>query len=207
MAGRGNLFIVSGPSGAGKTSLLKAALQRPECSHIRLSISHTTRSSRPGEVDGADYHFTDAGTFQRMREAGEFIESAEVFGHHYGTSRSEVERRLEAGLTVLLEIDCQGALQVMQQDLDSQSVLILPPSLDVLRKRLMDRALDRETVIERRLAGALNEIAQYRSFTHCLVNQNFECTLEELCQVLSGGSIDPAHGRRTAEKLLASPLT
>ena len=166
----GILFIVSAPSGAGKTSLVKALLDaEPE---VVLSISHTTRLARPGEIDGRHYHFVARARFERMQEAGAFLETAEIYGNRYGTSRDGIEQELERGRDVLLEIDWQGAQQVRRL-MPAVGIFILPPSLDVLKGRLMNRAQDSADVIARRLAASEEEIAHAVDYDYAIINEDF----------------------------------
>jgi guanylate kinase len=166
----GILFIVSAPSGAGKTSLVKTLLDaEPD---VVLSISHTTRLSRPGEIDGRHYHFVARARFERMQEAGAFLETAEIYGNRYGTSREGIEQELERGRDVLLEIDWQGAQQVRRL-IPAVSIFILPPSPEVLKARLMNRAQDSADVIARRLAAAEEEIAHAVDYDYAIINEDF----------------------------------
>jgi guanylate kinase len=167
----GALFIVSSPSGGGKTSLVKALLEaEPE---LRLSVSHTTRAPRPGEMNGREYHFVAPRDFQRMVEAGEFLESAVVHGNHYGTSQKWIERELADGRDVLLEIDWQGAQQVRRLIRQAVSIFILPPSPDVLAARLRGRGQDSPEVVERRLAAARDEISHVSEYDYVIINDDF----------------------------------
>ncbi len=174
----GTLYIVSAPSGAGKTSLVKALLARMD--GIRVSVSHTTRPPRPGERDGVDYHFVDRADFERRVEAGDFLEHARVFDNFYGTSRSAVQAQLDAGDDVILEIDWQGARQVRRQFPEAVGVFILPPSLEALRERLTGRGQDPEAVIERRMRDAVSEMAHYDEYDFLVFNDDFETALADL---------------------------
>ena len=166
----GILFIVSAASGTGKTSLVKALrTAEPE---IVLSISHTTRPPRPGEVNGQHYHFVERSKFDEMHEAGAFLESAEIYGHRYGTSRDGIALELQRGIDVLLEIDWQGAQQV-RRVMSSVGIFILPPSPDVLKARLMNRGQDSVEVIARRLAAAEQEIAHAVEYDYVIINDDF----------------------------------
>lgn len=181
---RGGLFILSAPSGAGKTSLLRALIAR----HGRLafSVSYTTRAPRPGEVSGRDYHFIDRARFEAMRKAGDFLESAWVFGNGYGTGVEDVERLRAAGRDVVLEIDWQGARQVRARIPEVVSVFILPPSRQILRTRLTGRGTDTEATIERRMAAASEEMAHWREYDYVIVNDDFERALGELEGIFAG---------------------
>lgn len=178
---KGTLFIVSAPSGAGKTSLLARLLA--DTPTLCLSISHTTRPIRPGEQDGVNYHFTDRTTFIRMVEQGRFLEHAEVFGNFYGTSADWVANTLRQGKDVILEIDWQGAQQIRRQVPDTISIFILPPSLPVLAQRLRGRGQDGEDVIARRLAGARDEISHYGEYDYLVINDDFDQALADLAAI------------------------
>ena len=175
---QGTLYIVSAPSGAGKTSLVRALLQRN--ADIGVSVSHTTRAMRPGEQDGVNYHFVSQPEFEAMVERGEFFEHAWVFDRHYGTSRVEVEKRLAVGEDVILEIDWQGAQQVRAQAPDAESIFILPPSRAALQERLSGRGTDDEAVIARRMRDAVSEMSHYDEYEHVIINDDFEHALNEL---------------------------
>ena len=176
----GNLFIVMAPSGAGKTSLVAALVNSDGSARLRVSVSHTTREIRPGEVDGQNYHFVDNHTFQEMLLRGDFIESAEVYGHHYGTSQQWVEQQMVAGMNVILEIDWQGASQVRNAMPGACSVFILPPSVETLRERLTQRAQDDPETIDQRMCQAVDEISHVAEADYVVVNADFETALEDL---------------------------
>jgi guanylate kinase len=174
----GTLFIVAAPSGAGKTSLVRSLV---ECTPgVEVSVSHTTRSPRPGEQPGVHYHFVDEDTFRSMIREGVFLEHARVFNNFYGTSRHAVMERLKVGVDVVLEIDWQGAQQVRAVIPESRSIFILPPSRDALRQRLKNRAQDADAVIEQRMQTAVSEMTHYREFDYLVVNNNFSAALEAL---------------------------
>lgn len=175
---RGTLYIISAPSGAGKTSLVKALCEQE--GNICVSVSHTTRAMRPGEVDGEDYWFVDQTTFARKQEEGDFLESAQVFDNFYGTSRSAVEALLEKGEDVILEIDWQGARQVREQMSELVSIFILPPSRTTLEQRLRNRGQDSEEVIMRRMQDAKQEISHYSEYDYLVINDEFSEALAEL---------------------------
>lgn len=174
----GTLFVVSAPSGAGKTSLVKALIDsRP---NLNVSISHTTRPVRPGEVAGVDYHFVSLDEFKEIEAKGGFLESAGVFDNYYGTSRKFVEDGLKNAGNVMLEIDWQGAAQVKKNKPDAVSIFILPPSLAVLEQRLRRRNQDSEESIERRMRDALNDIAQCKHFDYIVMNDDFETAIADM---------------------------
>jgi guanylate kinase len=178
----GVLFIVSSPSGGGKTSLIKELLEaEPE---LRLSVSYTTRPARPGEVDGRDYHFVALPVFERMLEAGEFLESAVIYGNHYGTSEKWIERERGEGRDVLLEIDWQGAQQVRRLMRQVVSVFILPPSPEVLESRLRGRGQDSEAVVARRLAAAREEISHVSEYEYVIINDDFNRAAQDLRSIV-----------------------
>ena len=175
---QGTLYIVSAPSGAGKTSMVKALLER--LPGVVVSVSHTTRAPRPGEQDGVDYHFIDKAGFERLVEAGEFLEYAQVFDNYYGTRRATVEAELDAGRDVILEIDWQGARQVAAAMPESVKVFILPPSAAALRERLTARGQDSAEVIERRMRDAIAEMSHYDEYHYLIFNDDFDTAVDEL---------------------------
>lgn len=180
--GEGCLFVISAPSGAGKTSLVKAV--RDEVENIGVSISHTTRGQRPGEVDGRDYYFVSRSEFDELIQQEAFLEYAEVFGNLYGTTRREVEARLDSGWDLILEIDWQGAAQVRRLLPDSVSIFILPPSPDSLLERLRRRGQDTPDEIERRIDGARAEMRQYAAFDYLVINDDFPQAVADLKAVI-----------------------
>lgn len=193
----GSLFVVSAPSGAGKTSLVRALTGRDP--GVTVSVSHTTRARRPGERDAEHYHFVDDVTFARMCDQDAFLEHAEVFGNRYGTSRAGVEQQLHAGLDVVLEIDWQGARQVRARVPDSVGVFVLPPSLEQLRRRLEGRGQDDPQVIGRRMRAAVDEISHYGEYDYLLVNDRFEAALDDLCAIVTARRLRrDAQSRRLA---------
>jgi len=179
---RGLLFIVSSPSGGGKTTLIRHTMERLERRGIRthFSVSHTTRPPRPAEVEGRDYHFVDRETFQRMVRAGAFLEWAEYAGHLYGTSRREVEGRLEAGMDVFLDIEVQGAAQVKATIPEAVKVFIYPPSYEVLKERLRRRRQDPPEAIRRRLEWAQRELGVVGDFDYAIINDRLDEAVEDL---------------------------
>lgn len=178
----GSLFIITAASGTGKTSLVKQLLATTN--DLTVSVSHTTRSPRPGEIDGQHYHFTDVESFTSAIDEGKFLEHAEVFGNYYGTSEHSVRTQLESGIDVILEIDWQGALQVKRLFTDAIMIFILPPSVATLRQRLSTRATDSTDVIEQRLAGSVHEMSQYVHADYVVINDNFEVALTELKAII-----------------------
>jgi guanylate kinase len=178
----GNVFVICAPSGAGKTSLVRALLERDP--QVRLSVSYTTRPVRPGEREGRDYHFVSRQKFEQMLEAGEFLESAEVHGNFYGTSQEWIERSRQAGHDLLLEIDWQGAQQVRRLIADVIGIFILPPSAQALRERLTGRNQDSPAVIERRLAAAREEISHVSEFDYVIINSDFDEAVEDLVSIV-----------------------
>ena len=180
----GRLFVVAAPSGAGKTSLVKALID--SMPDVGVAVSHTTRPKRAGEIDGVNYHFVTTEAFQRMQESRAFLEWATVFGNLYGTSRAEVERITASGRHVILEIDWQGARQIRQALPGVTSIFILPPSLETLKARLLARAQDDPASIARRTAEAINEISHHDEFDYIVVNDDFETALAELASIVHG---------------------
>ncbi len=178
----GTLYIVAAPSGAGKTSLVKALVE--QVPGVEVSISYTTRPPRPGERNGVNYHFVDRRLFQQMVDRGEFLEHAEVFGNFYGTARTNILERLDAGIDVILEIDWQGARQVRMALPESVGIFIIPPSRQALEQRLRNRGQDAEEVIARRMREATDEMSHYQEFDYLLVNDEFERALKDLCSIV-----------------------
>lgn len=184
---KGVLFIVAAPSGAGKTSMVKALLKNDPA--IRLSVSYTTRAARPGEVNGKDYHFVSKDEFLEMAGRGEFLESAEVYGNHYGTSQTWIAGEIAAGHDILLEIDWQGASQIKRHFPEAVSIFILPPSLTALRNRLNSRGQDNQEVIEKRMAAACEDISHAGEFDYIIVNDNFDHALLDLTAVVKASRL------------------
>ncbi|MBE0620190.1 MAG: guanylate kinase [Burkholderiales bacterium] len=178
----GSLFIVSAPSGAGKSSLTAKLLE--EDKRIHMSVSYTTRAPRSGEVDGRDYHFVDKSRFMGMLERGEFLESAEVHGNHYGTSEAWIRAQRAAGLDILLEIDWQGAQQVRRLVADTIGIFVLPPSIAELERRIRGRGQDSEEVVRRRLAVAADEMSHAAEFEYVIINNDFEEARRDLIAVV-----------------------
>jgi len=201
----GMLYIISAPSGAGKTSLVKALIEQLDGAEV--SVSHTTRAMRPGEVDGSDYHFVSEQQFLGKVGQGEFLEHAQVFDNFYGTSRLTVEERLAQGMDVILEIDWQGAAQVRKQMPDCLSIFILPPSRDELERRLKGRRQDSEEIIARRMQDAVNEMSHYPEFDYLVINDDFEQALSELKAILTGNRMRLERQEKHHEQLLADLVT
>lgn len=182
---KGTLFIVSAPSGAGKSSLINALLKRFNLDDkLRLSVSHTTRAPRPGEIDHVSYHFITNEEFEKLIERNAFYEYAHVFDHYYGTSREIVEQWLNEGKDVLLDIDWQGARQIRQQTPDAKGIFIVPPSLEELNRRLVTRATDAPEVIEKRMSKAISEISHYNEYDYVIVNDDFDESLLNMRSII-----------------------
>ena len=178
----GLLFVVTAPSGAGKSSLINALLK--DDASLRLSVSYTTRAPRPGEVNGREYHFVDEPTFLAMRERGEFLESAQVHGNHYGTSKKVIHEALARGEDLVLEIDWQGARQVRALYPRCVGIFIVPPSLEELELRLRKRGQDAEAIIQRRLENAREELAHRDEFKYAIINKDFDEARQRLAKIV-----------------------
>ena len=200
----GTLFIVSAPSGAGKTTLVRLLLEQD--AHVRLSISYTTRAPRPGEQDGREYHFVSVTDFLSMRERGDFLESAEVHGNYYGTSRVWLAEQIHAGRDILLEIDWQGAQQVRRRFSDAVGIFIMPPSLDELERRLRGRGTDSAEVIARRLAAARDEMSHVGEFEYVIINNQLQEALGDLLAALRASRLRPTRQRARHPELF-TPLS
>ena len=190
----GNLFVITAPSGAGKTSMVRELLASDQ--NIQLSISYTTRPPRPGEVNGTDYHFVSEEAFMSMLEKGEFLESAEVYGNRYGTSQPWIAQKMESGKDILLEIDWQGAAQVRKIFPETLGIFILPPSLEALRDRLKNRSQDSDEVIERRMQAAREDISHVGEFDYVIINNDFKEAVQDLLSIVKAS-------RLTTQKQLA----
>jgi guanylate kinase len=200
----GNLFVVAAPSGGGKTSLTRALLQREPT--IQLSVSYTTRAPRPGETDSVDYHFVSAERFVALKEAGEFLEHAQVHGNWYATGATWLKDRVQAGHDVLLEIDWQGAAQVRKLIPDSVHIFILPPSLTLLRERLLRRGQDDPDTIERRLNAARDEMRHSGEFDYVIINQDFASAVDDLSAIVRASRLRSGQ-QRNRHRALFDQLT
>jgi guanylate kinase len=197
----GFLFIVSSPSGGGKTTLIRRLLARPPGEPLRFSVSHTTRPMRDGEVDGREYHFVSATEFERMARHSEFLEHNEVHGNFYGTAKAEVLPRLAGGEDVVLDIDVQGARDIRLAYPEAISVFIVPSSAAELERRLKTRGLDSDDAIRKRLINAAKEIAQAEAFQYVIVNDDLERASLELESVVRASRLAPARQARVLERL------
>jgi guanylate kinase len=202
---RGNLFIVAAPSGGGKTSLVSQLVNRVE--NLVVSISHTTRDQRSGEIDGEHYFFIDEKQFTSMVDKGLFVEHARVFDHYYGTSHAEIDARLRRGVDVILDIDWQGAAQIKQFFKQAVSIFILPPSLDILEQRLINRQRDNAEIIQERMQRAHAEMSHYEEFDYLIVNDNFEKAFAELSSIITSYRLKTERQACSLRKLLSLLLT
>jgi guanylate kinase len=200
----GTLYIISAASGAGKTTLVSAVLEQLD--DLEVSVSHTTRAPREGEVDGVNYHFVDKDTFEAMVEDSEFIEYATVFGNMYGTSRQHIQEQLLKGKDVILEIDWQGARQIRQLMPDCRSVYIVPPSTEALRERLTSRGKDDEDIITRRMHEAISEMSHYVEFDYLIINDDFDEARDNLAAIIRGNRMLHEHQQQKHADLLARLL-
>jgi guanylate kinase len=198
---RGDLFIVSSPSGGGKTTLIRRLLAKPPGAPLRFSVSHTTRTKRDGEVDGREYHFVTAAQFETMARHGEFLEHNEVHGNFYGTARAEVLPRLAAGDDVVLDIDVQGARDIRAAHPEAVSIFIVPSSESELERRLRARGLDGEDAVRKRLINAAKEIAQASDFQYVIVNEELERASLELESIVRASRLRPARQAAVLERL------
>ncbi|WP_415845736.1 guanylate kinase [Stutzerimonas zhaodongensis] len=203
-ASTGTLYIVSAPSGAGKTSLVKALLDaQPQ---VRVSVSHTTRPMRPGEVDGVNYHFVSREEFLQRLEHNEFLEHAEVFGNLYGTSQRWVEQTLEEGYDLILEIDWQGAQQVRRLMPQAKSIFILPPTQEALRQRLTNRGQDSDEVIEKRMQEAVGEMTHFVEYDYLVINDDFAHALIDLQAIFRANQLLQTSQQQRFQHLLEQLL-
>ncbi|MEB0205065.1 guanylate kinase [Pseudomonas sp. CCC3.1] len=200
----GTLYIISAPSGAGKSSLVKALIDvEPQ---IRVSVSHTTRAMRPGEVDGVHYHFVEREAFVKMIEHGDFLERAEVFGNLYGTSQSYLQQTLDEGHDLILEIDWQGAEQVRKLMPQARSIFILPPSQQALRDRLDNRGQDSAEIIDGRMREAVSEMSHYVDYDYLIINDDFALALEDMKAIFRANRLQQKRQQQRFGKLLAELL-
>ena len=200
----GQLYVISAPSGAGKTSLVKALLESTP--NLQVSVSHTTRAIRPGETDGVNYHFVDESEFTSIRDAHGFFEWAQVFGNFYGTSRHAIQERLAEGIDIVLEIDWQGARQVKMLVDDAVSIFVLPPSTAALRKRLTDRGQDDDEIIEGRMQAARDELAHYDEADFIVLNDDFEIALQDLQSIIRAQRLSQQVQSRELTSVIADLL-
>ncbi|MDD5227345.1 MAG: guanylate kinase [Methylococcales bacterium] len=202
---KGTLYIISAPSGAGKTSLVKKLVTKTD--RLIVSVSHTTRQTRTGEVHGKDYFFVDVETFRTMQSENAFLECAQVFDNFYGTAQQTVEDNLEQGVDVILEIDWQGAEQVRRLMPDSISIFILPPSIETLRQRLDARGKDNAEVIERRMKDAVTEMSHYPEFDYLIVNDEFSEALNALKSIVIANRLKQTRQSEVLHSLLLNLLS
>lgn len=201
---KGKLYIISAPSGAGKTSLIKQLI--PALDKLIVSVSHTTRTQRPGETDGVDYFFTSTDRFQEMMTKPAFLEYAQVFDNFYGTAQSSVENSLAQGIDVILEIDWQGAQQIRRLLPETITIFILPPSTVELRQRLQGRGQDSNEVIERRMHDAVTEISHYAEYDYLIVNDDFNTALTDLKSIILAERLSIHRQQHQLESLLTDLL-
>ncbi|VFP86509.1 guanylate kinase [Candidatus Erwinia haradaeae] len=189
----GILFIVSAPSGAGKSSLIKALCKTQALCNIQISVSHTTRKKRPGESHGEHYYFVNSKQFHNMIHQKEFLEYAKVFGNYYGTSRQAIINRLQQGINIFLDIDWQGAKKIRRIMPTSRSIFILPPSKDELKRRLYKRDQDSTTVIKQRMSQVIAEIKHYTEYHYLIINENFDRALIDLQAIIHSERLSVQH--------------
>ncbi|MFT5521190.1 MAG: guanylate kinase [Enterobacterales bacterium] len=201
---KGNLYIVSAPSGAGKTSLLKALTTKDD--GISTSISTTTRLIRKGEVNGVDYHFVSIEDFHELIQQGDFLEHAEVFGNFYGTSENRLNKALNLGNDLVLEIDWQGAQQIREQLPDAISIFILPPSRDELARRLTGRGQDNPEIIEKRMSSAIEEISHYNEYDFLIINDDFDIALNDLESIIKAHRLVQTKQTNANQQLISDLL-
>ena len=200
---QGNLYILSAPSGAGKSSLISALLAKDTQNNMMVSISHTTRQPRPGEENGVHYYFVETAEFESLIEQGAFLEYAKVFGgNYYGTSLPAIEKNLAAGIDVFLDIDWQGAQQIREKVPSVKSIFILPPSLAELEHRLIGRGQDSAEIIAERMSKAMNEISHYDEYDYVIINDNFEQALSDLQGILRAEKLTLTYQQRENKALI-----
>ncbi|MGL5598529.1 MAG: guanylate kinase [Aeromonas sp.] len=206
MAQQGTLYIISSPSGAGKSSLLNALLSQPHnAGKMQLSVSHTTRATRPGEEHGVHYHFVPVEEFKALIAHNDFLEWAEVFGNYYGTSRAAIEACLAQGIDVFLDIDWQGARQIREL-MPTKSIFILPPSRDELERRLIGRGQDSSEVIAGRMAKAISEMVHYDEYDYVIINEDFEQALLQLTSIIECQRLEMRNQQQAQKNLLQQLL-
>ena len=196
---KGQLIVISAPSGAGKTSVIKNVIKKlnDENRKSKFSVSHTTRLPREGDIDGSDYFFVSNKRFDELDETGNFIETAEVHDYKYGTSKDFIDNNISQGINVFLEIDVQGFQELRSKNIEFRSMFILPPSIDELRKRIQKRGLDSEDVIEKRMKNALRELGEAEEYDYLVINDVFENAIEELLEmVINKGLKDHTHDKK-----------
>ncbi|MCG7562773.1 guanylate kinase [Pseudoalteromonas sp. McH1-42] len=201
---RGNLFILSAPSGAGKSSLIKALLERQD--KVRVSVSHTTRAPRPGENNGEHYHFVSVNEFKTLINQNDFFEWAQVFDNYYGTSKQAIENQLAQGIDVFMDIDWQGARQVRELLPEVKTIFILPPSKQALEERLNNRGQDSQEIIASRMEQAKSECSHYNEFDYLLVNDDFETALNELEHIVVAARLELKKQQVSQQALIAELL-
>jgi guanylate kinase len=201
MSATGQLYIVAAPSGGGKTSLVQALVR--DIDQLEISVSHTTRDQRPGEIEGKHYYFVSDAAFMKMVKAGEFIEHAIVYDCHYGTSQAQIESRLSQGIDVVLDIDWQGAAQLKNRFSNAVSIFILPPTLAVLKQRLTERGRDQPEVIQARMAKAHEEIQHFAEFDYLIINEDFSKALNELKSIVIASRLKASVQAQRHQQLLS----
>ena len=203
----GNLFILSAPSGAGKSSLIKALLQQPSSHKLQVSVSHTTRDPRPGENNGEHYHFVSVEQFKQQIQQNAFYEYAEVFGNFYGTSEQAIDEQLAQGIDVFLDIDWQGAQQVRKRKPDVTTIFISPPSKQALEERLRGRGQDSEETIQSRMAQAQTECSHYQEFEYIIINDDFEQALTDLNTIVNNQRLKQSQQANRYQQLFTALLS
>ncbi|MDF7669826.1 guanylate kinase [Orbaceae bacterium ESL0721] len=203
---KGTLFIISAPSGAGKSSLIQAYLKQQNLTPAKVSISHTTRLPRPGEKHGEHYYFVDNDQFNTLINSDAFVEHAHVFDHYYGTSKAEIEQSLAQGMNVFLDIDWQGAKQVQKIMPKAKTIFILPPSLAELEKRLIKRGQDSDGVIQKRMRKARSEMSHYNNYDYLIVNDDFNESLQSLSDIIKAAGLEQERQAERYQSLLTELL-
>ncbi|QCI20565.1 guanylate kinase [Buchnera aphidicola (Brachycaudus cardui)] len=203
---RGILFIISAPSGTGKSSLIQEILKLKSLYNSQVSISHTTRIIRPGELHGKHYYFVSKKEFQRMIKQDSFLEYATVFNNYYGTSRQFIEKMLSSGIDIFLDIDWQGAKQIRYKMPESKSIFLLPPSKDILYKRLKKRGQDSETVIAKRMEKAVDEMQHYSEYDYLIINDDFKKSLDNLKTIIFAEHLCLIHQKNKFHVLISNLL-